>query len=212
MWPDDGAAPLGEWLLRSAARPGTGSWRGPTRCWRWATRGPTCARRADLVVGFYAEHGRPAWAQVEVGGETDRGLTALGWRPARPGEADTSFELASVARVLRRLPAGRRGGPEVSLDTDGPRTLATVTGPDGPVARGRSALDGDWVGLHDLWTDPAHRRRGLSAGIVAHLLDAAAARGALTAYLQVRLDNPEARALYEGLGFAPHHSYRYLTP
>ena len=48
--------------------------------------------------------------------------------------------------------------------------------------------------------------------VVAHLLDAAAAEGALTAHLQVREDNAAALALYGGLGFTPHHSYRYLTP
>jgi len=33
-----------------------------------------------------------------------------------------------------------------------------------------------------------------------------------TVYLQVRGDNPPALALYERLGFMPHHSYRYLVP
>ncbi len=36
--------------------------------------------------------------------------------------------------------------------------------------------------------------------------------GAATAYLQVRLDNPGAMALYERAGFRVHHSYGYLRP
>jgi ribosomal protein S18 acetylase RimI-like enzyme len=32
----------------------------------------------------------------------------------------------------------------------------------------------------------------------------------VTAYLQVRGDNPPALALYDRLGFSAHHSYRYL--
>ena len=43
------------------------------------------------------------------------------------------------------------------------------------------------------------------------LLSWAAERGATTAYLQVRGDNPPALAAYERLGFVTHHAYRYLT-
>jgi ribosomal protein S18 acetylase RimI-like enzyme len=46
---------------------------------------------------------------------------------------------------------------------------------------------------------------------MAGLLEWAAERGATTAYLQVRGDNPAALALYERLGFRTHHGYRYLT-
>ncbi len=100
---------------------------------------------------------------------------------------------------------------EVTLSPDGPRLLASVGGPGAALARGRAAVDGDWVGLHDLWTDPGHRRQGLSSAILAHLLEDAAATGALTAYLQVRADNAGALALYDSLGFSTHHAYRYLA-
>jgi len=43
------------------------------------------------------------------------------------------------------------------------------------------------------------------------VLSWAAERGATTAYLQVRGDNPPALAAYERLGFVTHHAYRYLT-
>ena len=212
MWPDLETSELGEWVLRSS----------PPRDGRTVARANSVLAMGDpglpmdeaatRVAAWYAERGRPAWAQVVVGDGVDEALTGLGWRPARPGEADTGFHLASVARVLRSLPGALRGPHEVSLVREGPRLLATVEGPAAPVARGRAAVDGDWVGLHDLWTDPAYRRRGLSSAVVAHLLDASAADGATTAYLQVREDNPPALALYAGMGFARHHSYRYLTP
>jgi ribosomal protein S18 acetylase RimI-like enzyme len=48
--------------------------------------------------------------------------------------------------------------------------------------------------------------------VVAALLSWAAERGATTAYLQVRGDNPPALAVYDRLGFTTHHAYRYLTP
>ena len=212
MWPDVETEPLGDWLLRSSGPAVEHPVARANSALAMGDPGVPLAEAAERVVAFYSLRQRPPWAQVEVGGAADLGLTGLGWRPARPDEADTSFEIASVARVLRNLTGVLRGAAEVSLTEDGPRLVATVAGPGGPVARGRAAVDGDWVGLHDLWTDPAYRRRGLSSAVAAHLLDAAAAGGALTAYLQVRLDNPAALALYERLGFAPHHSYRYLTP
>ena len=45
---------------------------------------------------------------------------------------------------------------------------------------------------------------------MAELLEWGAERGATTAYLQVLGDNTRAFALYDGLGFVPHHRYRYL--
>ncbi len=48
--------------------------------------------------------------------------------------------------------------------------------------------------------------------VMAALVEWGAAQGATTAYLQVLGDNEPARRLYEGLGFATHHRYCYLTP
>jgi ribosomal protein S18 acetylase RimI-like enzyme len=62
-----------------------------------------------------------------------------------------------------------------------------------------------------VWVSPDHRRQGLGTVVVAAMLDWAAERGATTAYLQVRGDNPGAVAAYERLGFVTHHAYRYLT-
>ena len=45
------------------------------------------------------------------------------------------------------------------------------------------------------------RRRGLGRTLVRALLNEARRRGATEVFLEVRADNPGARALYEGLGF-----------
>lgn len=45
------------------------------------------------------------------------------------------------------------------------------------------------------------RRRGLGRALATALLDEAARRGAREVFLEVRADNPGARALYESLGF-----------
>ena len=101
-------------------------------------------------------------------------------------------------------------GPRVAEDSDG--VLAEVLGDDdGVLAAGRAALDGDWLGLHELVVDPAYRRRGLATAVVAALLERGAERGATTAWLHVETGNAPALALYEGLGLAVHHTCRYLV-
>jgi ribosomal protein S18 acetylase RimI-like enzyme len=81
----------------------------------------------------------------------------------------------------------------------------------GLVAKGRVACEGDWAGITDVWVSPDHRREGLGLAVMAALLEWAAERGAATAYLQVRGDNPGGLALYDRLGFRTHHTYRYLA-
>jgi ribosomal protein S18 acetylase RimI-like enzyme len=82
------------------------------------------------------------------------------------------------------------------------------------LAKGRIGCgrDDDWAGITDVWVDPAHRREGLALVVLGRLLGWAAERGVSTVYLQVRGDNEPALALYERLGFMPHHAYRYLVP
>lgn len=48
---------------------------------------------------------------------------------------------------------------------------------------------------------PAARRHGLGRALMVALLDEARRRGALDVFLEVRADNPNARALYNSLGF-----------
>jgi ribosomal-protein-alanine N-acetyltransferase len=45
------------------------------------------------------------------------------------------------------------------------------------------------------------RRRGLGRVLMLHMIDEARERGATELFLEVRADNPGARALYESLGF-----------
>jgi ribosomal-protein-alanine N-acetyltransferase len=48
---------------------------------------------------------------------------------------------------------------------------------------------------------PAARRQGIAARLLAMLLDEARRRGAVEAFLEVRVDNPEAQRLYERARF-----------
>lgn len=82
------------------------------------------------------------------------------------------------------------------------RSYLVAEGPDG-------ALLG-WAGVRVVADEaeiltvgviPAARRQGIARRLIAALLDAAKARGAAVVFLEVRVDNPGARALYESLGF-----------
>ena len=219
MWPDVQLDHLGEWVLRTD--PG-GTVARANSVLAIGDPGVPVPDAADAVRRWYAGRGRPVWAQVVAGSDVDRSLLDLGWVPARPGEADTLFQIAPVARALRACNAvsGALGEPPGAPQApwtprysgEGARVRVELLGPDGAaVAEGRAALDDDWVGVHGVHTDPARRRRGLAVAVMAELLDWAAADGATTAYLQVRADNPPALGLYERLGFVTHHAYRYLV-
>lgn len=233
-WPALVTEPLGEWLLRAS---GGFSARANSVL---ATGDPGLSFDDALtaVVAFYRRHRLPAWAQVVVDSDEHRSFEEAGWAPARPGEDDTMFQIASVSqalRVVRRLlPASV---PEVSTGTsageawlagderalahreaavgvlEGPDEVAFASvGRDDVEARGRGAYADDWVGITDVAVSPEHRRQGLGIVVMGALLEWGAERGATTAYLQVRGDNAGARALYDKLGFVTHHTYRYLKP
>jgi ribosomal protein S18 acetylase RimI-like enzyme len=231
-WPAVHTRPLGDWLLRAS---GGFSARANSVM---AVGDPGTGFDAAVaeVLGFYAGHGLTPWAQVVVGTDTADRFTGAGWVTARPGEADSLFQVAGVAqasRAVRRLLPGSAPGVRVTPATtpewlahdararehlddavavlEGPDQVGFAHVGDPLVARGRVACDGDWAGITDVWVSPGHRRRGLATVVLAELLGWAAERGARTVYLQVRADNPAALGLYEALGFATHHTYRYLA-
>ena len=128
----------------------------------------------------------------------------------RSDDADTLFQIGPVARARRLLP--RRVAVEAEVhDVDGGLVRAEVAGPDGVLATGLLALDGDWAGVRGVEVSAAHRGRGLALAVMAALLEVAAESGARTAYLQVLADNAPALRLYAGLGFTDHHRYTYLA-
>lgn len=156
------------------------------------------------VEASYRAIGKPAVAAVLAESEERTFLAGLGWVP-ESSDADTQFQLASVATARRAL----RGG-----DTD--RVVVTVE--DGvasasvPGAQGFAAYADDWVGFRGIEVAPEHRRQGLARTVMAALLEWGAERGATTAYLQVLGHNAPALALYDAMGFTTHHTYAYLTP
>lgn len=200
LWTDLETERLGGWVLRHS----------PT----------ATARRANSVLAFEPAGVRDGYDQVVewYAARTGRPVAAVlpdspeealfrdrGWGP-ESADADTVFQVAGVARARRAL-----GGvplDEVEVVEDGAQALARIGGH----ASGVASYDGDWVGLRSIEVALEQRRRGLGLRLVAALLEWGAERGATTAYLQVLGDNAPALALYDGLGFAEHHRYRYLAP
>lgn len=197
LWPDLHTEPLGTWVLRHS----------PTSTARRANSvlavGPSGVEDDyDRVVDFYAGRtGRPIAAVLPDSAE-DAMFRSHGWG-LESNDADTLFQLGSVARALRGLDV-----PDASYAEEGDLVTVRV----GEHARGVAAYADDWVGLRGIEVDPDRRRQGLGLAVVAALLEWGAERGATTAYLQVLGDNAPALALYESLGFTTHHAYRYLAP
>ncbi len=77
------------------------------------------------------------------------------------------------------------------------------------LAIGQSTQEGDLVGLYDIVTAEAARKRGLATALTTELLRRALEDGAAVAYLQVTADNIAARRIYRRLGFVDRYAYWY---
>lgn len=162
-----------------------------------------------------------------VESQVDVVLSELGWMPESP----TWVLTAAAAAVRTRSFAaevdlnwasrpddvwlhGYRADaalPEIApaVITAGPAAYLTVRERGEPVGFGRVTVAAGWAGLFAIEVPPAHRRRGLGSAITSELVRYGRGAGAESVYLQVLATNDPAIALYEGLGFTHHHSYRY---
>lgn len=218
LWPGVEQAALGEWTLRCDPAPVGRLLKRANSCLALGDPGLALPEAASAVRDFYAGRGRDALAQVELASEADAVLGELGWTEVAGGRAE--FRLASLVQVRRAL--GRRGAPSAAgrhapaglagpwREEAGHRVRVGLGPPAEPPVAVRAAIDGDWVGIHALEVAATRRRRGLATLVLDDLLEWAAERGATTAWLHVEVDNHAARGLYEALGFAAHHTTRYL--
>ncbi len=76
------------------------------------------------------------------------------------------------------------------------------------VARSVAISEERHVGIFEVGTPDAHRKRGYASALLAHQLRAARDAGAHTAYLQVDADN-SSRRIYERFGFRTAYEYGY---
>jgi N-acetylglutamate synthase len=225
-------ARLGDWLLRAS-----GGFTGRANsALTVGDPGRSVADAVATVEAWYAERGLPARFQLPEPGATE-GVRQLleerdyAWSPpVHVMTAELSHVLrAADARVRPGdvqlddapddawLAAYRQDGgtlPAVARDVLGghPRVgFASLRDGDRAVAIARTAVDGRWAGLTAVEVAPDHRRRGLAAQVSAAALRWAGSHGARQVYLQVEIHNAPAVTLYQALGFAVHHDYRYAN-
>lgn len=199
LWSSVATTTVGAWQVRRS--PGVAR-RRANSCLAVVDPGLPLAAAVDAVRAAYGD--QPALLHVEVGSDLSTALRALGCTPAG-GEAD--FLLAGASRALRA--AGAAAAP-AELTTSGGHASVSIGGACDAVAEGQATVDGDWLGIHDLLVDPAHRRRGLARSALAALLEWGVEQGASNAWLHVETGNVAAHALYASLGFAEHHRMEYL--
>ena len=202
LWPRMTTEPLGDWVLRASPPMDGRRLRRANSVLAMGDPGLPLDDATRRVRDFYASRDQQPLAMVEIGSVVEAPVLALGW-------TDTDF-VPAHAQVASLARAARACGVPVS-ETEPVGDEQRVELDLGP-ARGRAALDGDWLGVHGILVDPAHRRQGHARRVIAGLLAWGAEHGATTVWLHVESDNAAGVALYEGLGFATHHSYRYLTP
>lgn len=65
--------------------------------------------------------------------------------------------------------------------------------------------------IHHLAVAPGHRRRGIGAALAGRCLTALAEQGIFKCHLFVRIDNPEARAFWERMGWAVREDVLFLS-
>ena len=151
----------------------------------------------------------------------DTQVMALASLPAFEVQAnDNSLAIRSIgAEAFAQRVGGFRGSPLGQRQAHAQRLLNSSVAHFGfellangkPVACGQFAIEDDLVGLYDVFTTEAARRRGLAGTLCKHLLTQARLRGARHAYLQVDGDNHAARSIYLRLGFTYAYAYHYRT-
>lgn len=222
--------PLGEWTLRA----GGGFTGRANSALAVGDPGMALAEAAERVIAYATAHGITPWAQVIVGSGADAALVDLGWRPTYLVTDVLVCRLTTLlgddlpdprVSVDERLEDawwrayGRSRPNDVDpeilrliLDGHPPRAFASVADPATAdhLAIARGHVSGPWLGLASVWTEPAHRRRGLATAMMRALGHWAARQGARNAYLQIAQQNTGAHDAYGRLGFVRHHSYRYL--
>ncbi|HZC04808.1 MAG TPA: GNAT family N-acetyltransferase [Ktedonobacterales bacterium] len=163
----------------------------------WLTRGMEPAGLRERLAGL----GMETW-----GGATMMCLPLDGWSPRYPSVPDG----VTLRRALRddEMLTAVTIICNVFYIPQAPMLRWTTLNPAfdlwlgsigaRPVAAMATLVDGDTVGVYHVATLPGARRRGIAGNLLRLALDDARARGCHWATLTA---TPEARALYESLGF-----------
>ena len=83
------------------------------------------------------------------------------------------------------------------------KVVAAAAATGGLVLAGAGLAVADSAQIFTVGTVPHARREGVARRLVEAMLDEARRREATEVFLEVRVDNEAAKALYEGFGFVP---------
>ncbi|WP_033261370.1 GNAT family N-acetyltransferase [Amycolatopsis vancoresmycina] len=226
-WPPLVEEPLGEWSLRWA----DGFTGRANSALAVGDPGRATGGALTAVCDFAHDRGIAPMVQVVRDSPNERAIAAAGWVPAAHHGA--GHEVAVLTAPLAPAPAvpgvtvrdePPPGWWELTLNPgeDSPAARQVLTG--GKVGYGvataggrtaavvRGALVDDWLHVGRLAVDPAFHRRGLASALMSAVQTWGAEHRAGHVVLQVAEGNSGALALYAGLGYAPHHRYRYWVP
>ncbi|WP_455032254.1 GNAT family N-acetyltransferase [Lentzea miocenica] len=227
-WPVLAEVPLGDWLMR-AADGFTGRANSTLTC---GDPGMPIPRALGVIEGFAREHGIKPTAHVVIGSPPEQAIEAAGWRVDldHPGGAESLVmtgpleKFADGVAESRDLPGWWEltAGSEVSpaqrhVLGSGTNVCFAGTVENGSengtvVAAVRGAVVEDVLHVARLAVRPSHRRQGLARRLMGELAGWGLEQGATTCALQVAEHNEPAIRLYEELGCAEHHRYRYWVP
>jgi len=228
-WPGTETDRLGEWELRA----GAGFTGRANSTLPLGDPGSDLDGALDSVVAWYAARGQPAALQVPLpecaalveqtvgrGWSEGHGATVLVAEVAavlaRPGATAHAVRFSTEPDAAWQSRYHYRGAsslPPVALDVlrAGPSpAFASLRFGEDVAAICRTVVTDGWVGISAVEVAAAYRRRGLAVALMHAVLRRARDDGASCAYLQVAHGNAAGEALYARLGFAVHHTYRYL--
>jgi ribosomal protein S18 acetylase RimI-like enzyme len=190
---------LPEHRLRQSSRCRTLWLEGPESCEVSRGSGPSCD------AGVMTEHGEIAIVRwLGRTGRLEQGLAAL----LTDYHLQTETEKGGVVADAAALPARYRAeisAPRIAFVDD-----VVLVALSGRSAVGCVVLTAARDGLSEvkrLWTDPAHRGRGVASGLLEAALAHAARRDASTVRLSVWSWRTGAIALYKRLGFTVAESW-----
>ncbi len=130
-------------------------------------------------------------------------LLAAAW-PAGWAVQSSSTMLTVALSGVGRSPSAP-SGYRLAIREDGPKLIASMTGPGGDLAASGRLVTGGCHGILDqIITEEAHRRRGLGRCVMGALAGAALDRGAVEGVL---VATEAGRRLYETLGWQVHAAY-----
>jgi GNAT superfamily N-acetyltransferase len=136
-------------------------------------------------------------------------LAAASGRARVATELDNAWLAAYIEGEGETNPAKIAARREMLLRIGPPAGFAAVEEGGQIAAVVLGVVERGWLGVFNVATRPAYRRRGLSRAALGDLAAWAAGQGATQAYLQVYSINGPALGLYAGLGLRTLYQYVY---